>query len=95
MFSLTMNVRQAKLSQRWAKTWSTPSTTATTLKTCLMAVDLAAAAHDLRAARAHLQQTMTDAQKAAITAHASGTPETEIARTLGINRMTVRKWLGK
>lgn len=28
-------------------------------------------------------------------ADADGTPEAEIARKLGVDRMTVRKWLGK
>lgn len=27
--------------------------------------------------------------------HGEGVPETEIARVLGVNRMTVRRWLGK
>jgi hypothetical protein len=38
---------------------------------------------------------METAQNVAISARANGTPETEIAKTLGVNRMTVRRWLGK
>jgi predicted transcriptional regulator len=38
---------------------------------------------------------MDAAASAAVTANADGTPETEIATELGVNRMTVRRWLGK
>jgi DNA invertase Pin-like site-specific DNA recombinase len=57
--------------------------------------DLARAARNLRAARQRLETAMQDAESAATAAHSDGTPETEIARTLGVNRMTVRRWLGK
>lgn len=57
--------------------------------------DLAKAARRLRAARVRLDAAMHDAEQAAINAHQAGTPETEIARTLGVNRMTIRRWLGK
>jgi transposase len=38
---------------------------------------------------------MDKARTAALDAHADGIPETEIAKVLGVNRMTVRRWLGK
>ena len=53
------------------------------------------AARNLRAARSRLDDAMAAAEQAAITAYSDGTPETEIAKTLGVNRMTVRRWLGK
>lgn len=60
-----------------------------------MTTDLAKAARQLRAARQRLDIAMKAAEQAAITAHRDGAPETEIARTLGVNRMTIRRWLGK
>lgn len=56
---------------------------------------LAGAARNLRAARTRLETAMHAAADAAATADRDGVPETEIARTLGVNRMTVRRWLGK
>lgn len=53
------------------------------------------AARNLRAARQRLADAMLAAEREAVRAHQAGTPETEIARTLGVNRMTVRRWLGK
>lgn len=50
---------------------------------------------DLLYARQMLDACMWRAEKAAIKAAAKGIPETEIAQKLGVNRMTVRKWLGK
>ena len=39
---------------------------------------------------------MEAAEKAALAAYTQdGTPETTIAAELGVNRMTVRRWLGK
>jgi hypothetical protein len=35
------------------------------------------------------------AKDAAIAAHGDGVTEVDIAQTIGVNRMTVRKWLGK
>lgn len=35
------------------------------------------------------------ARQAAITAHNAGTPETHIAVALGLDRNTIRRWLGK
>lgn len=60
-----------------------------------MVTDLARAARDLLVARQRLNTAMVNAERAALIAHASGTLETVIARELGVNRMTVRKWLGK
>jgi transposase-like protein len=60
-----------------------------------MATELELAARKLRSARQRLDTAMQAAEQAAITAHAKGAPETDIARTLGVNRMTVRRWLGK
>lgn len=57
--------------------------------------ELRRVAKQLRAAREHLRKAMDAAQYAAEDAHAEGVPETEIARTLRVNRMTVRRWLGK
>lgn len=45
--------------------------------------------------RAQRAKIMEEAASAARAAHAAGVRETEIARTLGVNRMTVRRWLGK
>jgi DNA invertase Pin-like site-specific DNA recombinase len=49
----------------------------------------------LQKARASLAAAVEAARIEAIDLHALGVPETEIARTLGVNRMTVRRWLGK
>lgn len=57
--------------------------------------ELALVAAPLAAAKAALAAQMDEARWAAITADARGVPETVIARTLVVNRMTVRKWLGK
>jgi transposase len=56
---------------------------------------LAKAARELRVARARLDAAMEAARAVAIAEHASGTAETDIAKALGVNRMTVRRWLGK
>jgi DNA invertase Pin-like site-specific DNA recombinase len=57
--------------------------------------DLPRAARTLRDARKRLETAMAAAEQAAIEANANGTPETEIARQIGVNRMTVRRWLKK
>jgi DNA-binding transcriptional regulator YiaG len=49
----------------------------------------------LQKARASLATAIEAARLEAIDLHALGMSETEVARTLGVNRMTVRKWLGK
>lgn len=53
------------------------------------------AARKLQSARKRLAEAMTLAEQAAVEASNAGAPETEIARTLGVNRLTVRRWLGK
>lgn len=57
--------------------------------------ELVKAGRALRLARERLDAAMLMAASAALSAREAGTPETEIARVLGVNRMTVRKWLGK
>lgn len=57
--------------------------------------ELRGAARELWAARKRLAKALSEAGDAAALAHANGTPETVIARELGVNRMTVRRWLGK
>jgi DNA invertase Pin-like site-specific DNA recombinase len=58
-------------------------------------VTLASIGRQIKAARNRLAKVMESAEQAAIEAHQDGMPETEIAKTLGVNRMTVRRWLGK
>jgi DNA invertase Pin-like site-specific DNA recombinase len=53
------------------------------------------AGRDLAKTRHALAESMRHAEQLAIAADGDGVPETEIARTLGVNRMTVRRWLGK
>lgn len=57
--------------------------------------DLTHAASTLAKARAAEQAAMDSARVAALDAIANGVPEAVAARTLGVNRMTVRRWLGK
>jgi hypothetical protein len=57
--------------------------------------EVARAARNLAAARSRLEVAMADAEHAAIAAYDAGDPETVIAANLGVNRLTVRKWLGK
>jgi transposase len=45
--------------------------------------------------RARLAATMEAAEQAAVAAIAEGATEVDVAKTLGVNRMTVRRWLGK
>jgi hypothetical protein len=49
----------------------------------------------IAAARRHLDTIWEHARQATIAAHGSGTPETHIAAALGIDRTTIRRWLGK
>jgi len=49
----------------------------------------------LRRAREALAKAMGEAEAEALRALAAGTPESAVARTLGVDRMTVRKWAGK
>lgn len=57
--------------------------------------DLLKVGRDLQAARSKLDAVMHRAADMANVAYDDGTPETEIARLLGVNRLTVRRWLGK
>ena len=56
---------------------------------------LATAGHRLAVARARLAASMADAEAAARMALDHGVAEAEVARVLGVDRMTVRKWAGK
>lgn len=54
------------------------------------------AGRELRSARSRLQKAMTEAKDAAVEAATlNGTPQTVIAKLLDVDRMTVRRWLGK
>lgn len=57
--------------------------------------DLDRAGRKLRSARKGLKDAMTEAESTARAAWESGVTEVEIAQTLGVDRMTVRKWRGK
>jgi hypothetical protein len=57
--------------------------------------DLAAARDRLDAARGEVDEAKAIAKRAALQAHHNGTFETTIANSLGVDRMTVRRWLGK
>ena len=59
------------------------------------ATTLAKAGHAWDLAKQKERDRMADLYAAIIAAHDAGMPETEIARTAGVNRMTVRKALGK
>jgi DNA-binding transcriptional regulator YiaG len=50
---------------------------------------------DLTNARARLAEAMSSAADVAAAAHAEGMTEVDLAQYLGVNRMTIRKWLGK
>lgn len=49
----------------------------------------------LRSARKAQNNAMEDAREAALEALNLGYTEVEVAKTLGVDRMTVRKWGGK
>lgn len=49
----------------------------------------------LRRARAALAKAIEEAEAEGLQALADGIPEAAVARTLGVDRMTVRKWAGK
>lgn len=53
------------------------------------------AGRKLRSARKAEQDAYKEAQQVAVQAIANGTSEAVAARELGVNRMTIRKWLGK
>lgn len=49
----------------------------------------------LAKARAAVSEALRVAEVLAQSAHREGVPETQIAAELGVDRMTVRKWIGK
>ncbi|BBZ13591.1 helix-turn-helix domain-containing protein [Mycobacterium branderi] len=49
----------------------------------------------LAKARTATAEALRVAQIMAQSAHSEGVPETRIAEELGVDRMTVRKWVGK
>jgi hypothetical protein len=57
--------------------------------------ELARAGHNLRVARDKLVYAKDDAQAAAKLAVKDGQAEQYVAEMLGVNRLTVRKWVGK
>jgi DNA invertase Pin-like site-specific DNA recombinase len=57
--------------------------------------ELARAGAAIREARFRVREAIRDASNAAARAAANGMPETQIARALGIDRNTLRAWLGK
>lgn len=60
-----------------------------------MTTNLERAGRNLRSARKAEQDAYEQARLAAIAAVADGVPEAVAARELGVNRMTIRKWMGK
>jgi len=60
-----------------------------------MSASLEQAGRELRSARHAEQNAYEAARLATINAWEDGATEVEIARILGVNRMTVRKWRGK
>lgn len=57
--------------------------------------DLSRSGASLARARARVKAKLEEAESLAVQADGEGVPEAEIARLLGVDRMTVRKWLGK
>lgn len=60
-----------------------------------MASNLERAGAQLRRARAALAKAAEQAEAEGLRALAEGVSESAVARTLGVDRMTVRKWAGK
>lgn len=60
-----------------------------------MSSDLERAGAKLRRARASLSTALEKAEAVGLAALADGKPEAAVARALGVDRMTVRKWAGK
>ncbi len=57
--------------------------------------DLKACAAQIRLRRQGLANSMDRARAAALAALDDGMSEVAVAQTLGVNRLTVRKWRGK
>lgn len=53
------------------------------------------AADDIGKARANLKRAMERAQQVASDMSTDGWTEVAIGKALGVNRLTVRRWLGK
>jgi hypothetical protein len=60
-----------------------------------IAQELLGAASSLEDARGALDEAMDEARQAAIKAIKAGATEVRVAEALGVNRHTVRRWLGK
>lgn len=60
-----------------------------------MTDNLERAGRKLRSARKNQKAAMEEAQTAALEALDLGYTEVQVANTLGVDRMTVRKWAGK
>lgn len=60
-----------------------------------MTAELERAGAKLARARNALMKATEDARRAALLALGEGVPEAMVARLLGVDRMTVRKWAGK
>lgn len=60
-----------------------------------MTDNLERAGRKLRSARKAQKDALEAARLAALDALACGYAEVEVANTLGVDRMTVRKWAGK
>jgi transposase len=58
-------------------------------------VDASEAARQLAETRDKLAAVIERAKTAARELHGAGVSESEIARRLGVDRMTIRSWLGK
>jgi len=61
----------------------------------MSATTLAKAGHAWDLAKTEERARMKALRREIVKAHAAGMPETEIARTAGVDRMTVRRALGK
>ena len=57
--------------------------------------DLERAGAKLRRARVAVAAAIEEAERVALAALAEGETEVAVARALGVDRMTVRKWAGK
>lgn len=63
--------------------------------TDLLTPRIIAAADAIHQARADLKRVMDAARIVAVDMAADGWTEVAIAKALGVNRLTVRRWLGK
>jgi hypothetical protein len=56
---------------------------------------LADAAAELAATTRARAKAVTACKRAAVKAHAAGMTEVELAVVMGVNRLTIRRWIGK